>query len=142
MHVTGNKGLLSNIRSGPNSQIITASGRALLVAAQGIVNLPGNKSIYDVFYVPGLCKNLLSIGKLADAGYHTLFGPKDCWVFVRGNLNQVILTGSRTHGNSLYRLNSSLRGTPRTPFSYMEPSANIASTSKPLSNLWHQRMVT
>lgn len=137
-HVTGNKDLLSNISEGPTAKITTASGITLPVAAKGAINLPGNKSISNVLYVPGLCKNLLSIGKLADAGHYTLFGPKTCWVYARGNSNQVLFTGTRIHSNSLYRLNTSLTG---TSCKIDHPSLNSASLSPlGLTELWHKRM--
>lgn len=138
MHITRDKDLLYNTSNVPKSQVITTSGRALVVAAQGNINLPSNKPIYNILYAVGIYKNLISIGKLADEGYYTLFGSKDCWVF--GNKNEVIFTGSKT--NNLYCLNSSIHGFPRTFFTYTEPLANIASTSTSASNLWHQHMGT
>ena len=139
-HVTGNRDLLTEIRRGPNSRITTANGRTLPVTAQGALTLSGNK-ISEVLYVPGLCKNLLSVGKFADTGHYTLFGPRHCWVFAHDNLNKVILTGTRPHSNSLYRINTSLTGKIKRPSHMSIPRINAAIVSLPgLTELWHKRL--
>lgn len=138
MHVTGNKSLLFDVRKGPNSQITTANGRSLPVNAQGAITLPGNKRLSEVLYVPGLCKNLLSVGRLADEGHFTLFGAKNCWVFAQDKPTKVLFTGSRSHSNSLYRLNTSLSGNAN-----LSPplSLNLATLTPPgLTELWHKRL--
>lgn len=56
MHVTRDKDVLSNTTNGSKLQIITASDRALLVAVPRVVNLPSNRSIYNVLYARGICK--------------------------------------------------------------------------------------
>ena len=139
-HVTGNRDLLTEIRRGPNSQITTANGRALPVMAQGALTLSGNK-ISEVLYVPGLCKNLLSVGKFADTGHYTLFGPRHCWIFAHDNLDKVILTGTRPHSNSLYRINTSLTENVKRPSHLSIPRINIATVTLPgLTELWHKRL--
>ena len=86
--------------------------------------------------MPGLCKNLLSVGKFADSGHVTLFGPRSCWIFARNDPKRIIFTGSRSHSNSLHRLNTSLDGNvDLTP----PISLNVAAISPPgLTELWHK----
>jgi hypothetical protein len=100
-------------------------------------------------YVPGLRKNLLSIGKFAEEGQYALFGPRRCWVFSHRNPHHIILTGTRERTNNLYRLTSSNPGRSSSPHHSQHPvfSAAVQQTntchseqdSSPEVTLWHQR---
>jgi hypothetical protein len=78
-HVTGNRDLLTDVRTGPNSTITTAAEKSLPIVGQGQAYL-NNKAVQRVLYVPGMCKNLISVGKFADQGHLTLFGAKKYWI--------------------------------------------------------------
>ena len=137
-HVTGDRTLISDVRSAPQSNVTTAGGRVLPIMGQGSANLDKNKEIQRVLYVPGMCKNLLSVGKFADAGHYTLFGPHKCWIFAKDNPRRVLFTGSRSHTNSLYRLNSSLQGRAASP-PPATATANALQASPTQTQLWHHR---
>jgi hypothetical protein len=94
--------------------VTTAASRSLPVVGQGIAKLDENKAVNKVLYVPGMRKNLLSVGRFADEGYLTLFSSKQCWIFDKHDSRLVILTGSRERGNHLYRLNNSSVGQRQT----------------------------
>jgi hypothetical protein len=79
------------------------------------------------------------VGKFADEGHYTLFGPKKCWIFTKHNPNQVLLIGTRSHSNSLYRLNTSLRGRTSSP-TIANATANILQTAPSTTELWHGRI--
>ena len=81
-HVTGNLDLLSNIDKGPNSSVTTTGGNTLSITSQRTTNILKNKAIDHVYYVPSMIKNLISIGKLANSSYYTLFGSQNCWIFL------------------------------------------------------------
>jgi hypothetical protein len=68
--------LISEIREAPITTVPTAAGRVLPIVGQGIAKLDKNKAVNKVLYIPGMRKNLLSVGKFVDVGYLTLFGPK------------------------------------------------------------------
>lgn len=88
-HVTRDQRSLSNVAaSTSSSSIITASGNSLDVAAQGTLTLDKNKAIDKVLYVPGLSKNLMSVGRLTDygpVGHFVVFDSKNCWAYPKDN---------------------------------------------------------
>ena len=47
--------------------------------------MPGNKSdtvsLHNVYHVPGIKKNLLSVSQLTTSGSYVLFGPEDVKVY-------------------------------------------------------------
>lgn len=75
-HVNGDRSVFSTLDLTPGtSSVQTAGNENLTVQGTGSVNLgpSGEINISDVYYVPGLTRNLLSIGKIADAGYVLVF---------------------------------------------------------------------
>jgi hypothetical protein len=66
-------------------------------------------------YIPGLRKNLLSVGKLVEEGHYTLFSSRRYWVFSRLDPNHIILTRTREGRNSPYRLSPSTLGRLSSP---------------------------
>ena len=137
-HVTGDRKLISDVRAAPQSTVTTAGGRVLPVMGQGSANLDINKEIQRILYVPGMCKNLLSVGKFADEGHFTLFRPNKCWIFAKNNPHRIFLTGARSHNHSLYRLNMSLQGRPSSPAT-TTATANLLQTDPSTTTLWHNR---
>jgi hypothetical protein len=137
-HVTGERNLLSEIRPTPVSSITTARGQALPIIAHGTTKLNKTKETSPILYVPGMKKSLLSVGKLVDDGNYTLFGPRHCWVFDGTNPNKVILTGTRSSRNGLYKLNPQHRVSSSPPTQLPIHLATIPDISK--SELWHQRL--
>lgn len=84
-HVTGRKNLLSNLEGGNHSRISTAGGERLHVAGQGSVDFPttsGGIKLDEVLYVPGVTKNLISVGSITDGkqGLKVLFDSKSAWI--------------------------------------------------------------
>jgi hypothetical protein len=89
-------------------------------------------------YVPGMYKNLLSVGKFADKGFYTLFGKETCWIFKRDIPGRILLIGTKSRSNGLYRLNSSLMR--RAPSSASGQSANLVTENQQrTTELWHRR---
>jgi hypothetical protein len=75
--MTGNKELLSCIDSSISSDITL--GNDYLVKVQGKGTVPiltkqnVKKDIYNIYYVPYLKHNLISVGQLIEHGYKVLF---------------------------------------------------------------------
>jgi hypothetical protein len=84
-----------------------------------------------------MIKNLLSIGKLADEGYLTLFGPNQCWMFAKDNPRNLLLSGLRSHGNSLYRLHTS--SVRPTKIARLKPCVTLSQAVTTPAELWHNR---
>lgn len=78
-HVTSNRATLSNV--GPSTSIgnvITANGDSLNVVGHATLSLDNNKSVSEVLYVPGIARNLISVGQLTNAGNVMVFDSKHC----------------------------------------------------------------
>ncbi|XP_057540747.1 uncharacterized protein LOC130818601 [Amaranthus tricolor] len=67
-HMTGNKNSFANLDENIKSQITLGDGSNQVVAGKGTIVVKtkngSSKFIPDVFYVPGLAQNLLSVGQL------------------------------------------------------------------------------
>jgi hypothetical protein len=70
-----------------------------------------NKTIPFVLYVPGLTKNLLSVGRLTDGDRLVVFSSKGCFVVNCFNTKHVYLRGYHNPKDRLYHLSNS-RGLP------------------------------
>lgn len=110
-HVTGQKSLLSDLDSNCRSKISTAGGHTLNVAGKESVEVStpsGGIQIDNVLYVPGIRKNLLSVGSIADGEDRPkiLFDSTHCWIlrdFPLPAAHQVITKGKRDQKNGLYK---------------------------------------
>lgn len=138
-HVTGLKDLLSDLEIGSRSKISTAGGESLHVEAKGKVEVPtssGAIKFDNVLYVPGITKNLLSVGYIADGKERlkVLFDSDNFWILKNFPLPDpcdIVATGTRDRKNGLYKF--------RPP----RPSINSVETSnsaKQLTVLWHNRL--
>lgn len=147
--------------STPSSSVSTANGAKLAVAGHGTVTIDTNK-VNKVLYVPGISRNLVFVGKLADLDYHILFTRKQCLVFDKHHPSRVCMHGLRDPQNNLYKLSTSALakhvrsqsalavdyGLPPEP----DPSYTTIPTTPPAAaashshqpgcatDLWHQRL--
>lgn len=134
-HVTGNRNLLVDVRPTENHRVVhTAGGQSLPVKGVGyvVIKLPNGeiKAIGNILYVPGLTKNLFSVGSIANRGLTVHFSPHACQV-VDKNTKQTLLRGIRDSTNSLYRIEDS------TFINCVE--VNVSSQINP-ATLWHARL--
>uniref|UniRef100_A0A2N9EWS2 Protein kinase domain-containing protein n=1 Tax=Fagus sylvatica TaxID=28930 RepID=A0A2N9EWS2_FAGSY len=115
----------SSARHAPN--IHTANGSTMLVRSIGTVST-SKLSISDVFHVPQLSYNLLSVGQLAELGYRIILDYYGC-VVQDPRTGQELGTGRRI--GRLFEI-SSLR-LPAT-------GVSAATSSSPSLSLWHSRL--
>lgn len=87
-----------------HSTIITTSEANLTILGRGNVATKKNKEITNVLYVSGLKHNLMSVGKLTDAGNVVVFTSDEYLVIDKNNLHLMILRASRDWSNNLYWL--------------------------------------
>ncbi|CAM6096996.1 unnamed protein product [Calypogeia fissa] len=114
-HVTGNRTTLSQMSRSPASHVTTASGSHIPIAGKGSVKFNKNKAVSKVLYVPGVTRNLLSVGQLTDDGYSILFNKRKCYVSQEEFVvdpTKVHLSASRDYHTRLYKLDSSSDGNP------------------------------
>jgi hypothetical protein len=115
----------SSARHTPN--IHTTNGSTMLVRSIGTVST-SKLSISDVFHVPQLSYNLLSVGQLAELGYRIILDYYGC-VVQDPRTGQELGTGRRIR--RLFEI-SSLR-LPAT-------GVSAATSSSPSLSLWHSRL--
>ena len=76
-HSTSEKNFLNNFVSGNLGQVHLADDEPLQIAGKGDVRIKTNNGsslmLRNVRYIPGLRRNLISIGQLDDAGFSTTF---------------------------------------------------------------------
>jgi hypothetical protein len=96
-HVTRDKNLLTSVQevAPGHSNIRTAGGKIFPISRQGIAQLKRNKAVKQVFYIPELRNNLLSVGKLTNLGYMVVFGPRRCFILDRHNSKKIYMMGTR-----------------------------------------------
>lgn len=87
------------------------------------------KDVHDVLYVPGLAKNLLSIGSFADRGMVACFDENKCILYSK-NHKQIVAEGTRNHNNGLYRLSAR----------NLDITAGIVHADINTVRLWHYRL--
>ena len=75
--MTCNKDLFSSLDSSVISQIKMGDDYQKKVLGKGVIFVltkeDENKDIHDVYYVPGLRNNLMSVGQMNEHGYREVF---------------------------------------------------------------------
>jgi hypothetical protein len=106
-HVTGEKSSFFSFQDRVTGHVHTAAGESHSIARTRSVSFqisPGEvKTVHNVLYVPGITKNLLSVGSLTDSGYMACFDSTCCYL-INKNDKRIIAEGLRTPQNGLYRL--------------------------------------
>ncbi|KAL4575763.1 hypothetical protein LXL04_011848 [Taraxacum kok-saghyz] len=109
-------------------EVRTGDDTSLSVAGIGeiMVDTPvGKKKIHDVYFVPGLRHNLLSVGQLLQKGYTIQFKRETCEI-------------QDQSGNTLGKINMTMNR--MFPLRFTEDALlNFKTSSNQNSILWHQR---
>ena len=133
-HVFGDSSTFSSIRPTSGTHVRSAGGHSHSVAGVGNVDIQlasgSIKSISSVLYTPGITKNLLSVGTLADHGKTLVFKSNGCFVIDNATL-QVEIFAPRETPKGLYRLSGMHNS--------LEPAVNMVYPNSP-ATLWHQRL--
>ncbi|CAG4914890.1 unnamed protein product [Colias eurytheme] len=101
-HMCNDRNKLNNFVPGYVTEVKVANGEKLFTAGRGdvIVNLKlGIKTISEVYHVPNLATNLLSVSALTRKGFKVIFDKKCCKIF-NGNK----LAATAVHKNGVYQL--------------------------------------
>jgi transposase InsO family protein len=133
-HMTGNRELLSSIDSSISSNITL--GNDYLVKVQGRGTVPiltkqnVKKDISNVYHVPDLKHNLLSVGQLIEKGYKVLFEGISCKIYdkkpSRKWISEIYMTPNRMFPLTLRTANLS------QPYAQNETTMNETM-------VWHTR---
>ncbi|KAF7843277.1 Retrovirus-related Pol polyprotein from transposon TNT 1-94 [Senna tora] len=101
-HVTGDDSVFLELRQHDGERVIvTADNSTYPVMKEGVVKIGVDRDtdikLNDVYHVPGLKKNLVSVSQITNSGKYVLFGPND--VKVLDNLKNVdanvVLSGKK-----------------------------------------------
>eukprot|EP00253_Pinus_taeda_P027111 PITA_27111 len=83
-HMTGNIAMFSNVDEDVKSEVTTGTDSKISVKGKGRVSIRARNVeqmiVREVYYVPGLKCNLLSIGQLIDKGYNVFFKDDMCTI--------------------------------------------------------------
>eukprot|EP00253_Pinus_taeda_P018805 PITA_18805 len=83
-HMTGNIEMFANLDEDVKSEVTTGTDSKISVKGKGRVSIRARNGeqmiVPEVYYVPGLKCNLLSIGQLIDKGYNVFFKDNTCTI--------------------------------------------------------------
>jgi hypothetical protein len=133
-HMTGNKDLLSCIDSSISSDITLGNDSLVKIQGKGTVPIltkqNEKKDINNVYHVPDLKHNLLSVGQLIEHGYKVLFEGASCKIYdkipSRKLISEIHMTQNRMFPLTLRTAN------------LIQPYAQSASTLNE-TMVWHTR---
>ncbi|KAA0053129.1 integrase [Cucumis melo var. makuwa] len=127
-HMTGNRSIFVTLDESFQSEVKTGDNTRLQVKGQGdilVKTKKGTKRVTNVFYVPGLKHNLLSIGQLLQRGLKVSFEGDIC--AIKDQVG-VLIAKVKMTANKMFPLN----------FTYGQISC-FSSILKDPSWLWHFR---
>ncbi|XP_028116124.1 uncharacterized protein LOC114313892 [Camellia sinensis] len=100
-HMCGNKSIFSELDESFHSTVKFGDDSTISVMGKGTIQIQTSKSakqtISNVFYVPGLKTNLLSVGQLQEKGYEIIIKEGTCRIHdpKMGLITQVNMTANR-----------------------------------------------
>ncbi|PNY07765.1 putative copia-type polyprotein [Trifolium pratense] len=128
-HMTGNKNLFCDLNESFRQNVKLGNDSSMSVMGKGSVKLLMNKkmqNINDVYYVPELKSNLISLGQLQETGCAILIQKGSCQIH---DPKEGLVAEVKMSGNRMFQLK---------PESFDNQTCLKASISDP-SWLWHYR---
>ena len=122
-----------SLHSASSVSVMTADGTHMPLAGTGSVST-SHLSISDVYYIPNLTLNLVSVSQLCDSGYSVFFSSTSCFV---QDLQSRRLIGTGRRQGGLYILEE-LR-LPDVAASSVDLSSFRLNSSSSNFYLWHSR---
>lgn len=146
-HMCNRKDIMSECVSVQPVDVHVANGAKLVTAGLGsvLVKLKNcEKLISNVYYVPNLSTNLLSVSELTRKGFTVKFDSKQCKIMRTGN--EVVATAS--YNNGVYQLDTvgesgiamSSRVEPETCEESQEVRSGRRAADKVTQEVWHKRL--
>ncbi|KAL4272302.1 hypothetical protein GQ457_13G009650 [Hibiscus cannabinus] len=94
-HMTGVKSMFNEIDETFKQKVTLGDSKQIQVEGKGNVAVKsssGNvKLLYDVYYIPSLSQNLLSVGQLMATGYSIMFDDASCVIKDKKKIDQTIV---------------------------------------------------
>ena len=92
--MTGNKNLVANLDASVKTEVKLGTNKTVDVDGKGVVNYVTKqgepKTILEVYYVPGLKHNLISVGQLMQKGYRVVFQGQECVIYDKSPSKKLI----------------------------------------------------
>lgn len=129
-HMTGDKAKFRELNEKITGQVKFGDGSMVTIEGKGSIALKcknGEERILkEVYYIPTLCSNIISIGQLSEEGNRVVIKGNFLWVY--DDTERLIIKVQRSQ-NRLYKL-----------LVETSNSACLMSKSSDVSWLWHMRM--
>lgn len=132
--MSGNKDWFIELDESFKQVVRLGNNTRMVVASKGKIKLSVNGTTFivsDVFYVPELKNNLLSLGQFHEKGLTVLFKSNSCRIY---HPERVLLFESRMTANRMFKLL-----TPPTHEAKCIDDACLYTTDEDVSHLWHYR---
>ena len=92
--MTGNKELFSSLDTSIQSEVKLGNECKVKFNGKGVIVVYAKdgkrRTIHDIYYVPGLMCNLLSVGQLLEKEYRVFFKKKVCTIYDKYPCKQLI----------------------------------------------------
>nr|GEW91104.1 copia-type polyprotein [Tanacetum cinerariifolium] len=134
-HMCGNKARFCNLDSSFSSSVKLGNNTRMMVVGRGSVKLFLNGSTYiinDVYYVPDLKNNLLSIGQLQQKGISFLFQSDVCKVF---HPDKGLIFQSQMSTNRMFPISEG-----KDVVKEHKIDGRMYTSNDDNARLWHERM--
>ena len=106
-HMIGNKNLVANLDQSVKTEVKLGANNTIDVDGKGVVNIVTKKgepkTISEVYYVPSLKHNLISVSRLTQKGYKVMFQGQECVIYDKPPSKQLIAKVQMTR-NELFPL--------------------------------------
>ena len=140
-HMTGKIALFSMLDQSVKSQVTLGTNNKVYVMGKGEVNVltrkGEKKTVEDVYYVPGMKCNLLSIGQLFQNGYNVFFVDDVCTIMDKKPSKQCIVEVKMTRNRMFpLRMKADLQNKEQIAAVTQEA---FQSEPKDENCLWHLR---
>jgi hypothetical protein len=134
-HVSGDSVVFSSLAASSGTKITSAGGHAHDVTGMGnvAIRFPTGEihKVTHILYSPGITKNLLSVGFLAEKGFSLEFKSHAC--YIRDSIGKVIAVAERNPRNGLYQLHGET-------ITHCSEVLSCTTSHSPLVMKWHKRL--
>jgi transposase InsO family protein len=142
-HMSGSKEMFATMDDSIKSEVKLGNDHRVSVMGKGSINIRTKqgeeKHISDVYYVPGLQHNLISIGQLVQKGYRIYFENGECVILDKKPSNRLIAKVEMTKNRMFpLRIQSELFLEPQGLQKVVELA--FKASYKNESWLWHLRL--
>ncbi|XP_010478154.1 PREDICTED: uncharacterized protein LOC104757134 [Camelina sativa] len=125
-HLTGRLEVLFDLKAMAPVMVILADGREHVSVLEGVVILGAGLILRYVYYVEGLCSDLISVGQLMDEN-RCVVQLADHFLVVQDRTSRTVIgAGKCEHGTFFFR--------------NMEVDGSVTTRTKESYDLWHRRM--